>query len=331
MPKTSAEVKPMRAGQCNLVPSSTVCYLRIDLRTKMKMKFASILTILMWIGYMPASASLPMTFAPGKPKAIQIPFTMDRNLIVISARLNDAEDCRFIFDTGTSNLTLSETIATRLKLTGEGFTSVGRPNDPNPAQARNVVLPAMAIEDFEIQNLAGVALADQDIFLPPGVAGIIGLHTFEGYLVTIDYAASKLVLTRGALKSGGEGVFAADVANIVEIKIWVAGKEMPANLDSGGPESMAFPLEWKSELPLKTEPVLFAKARTGSGEVEIYKSQLVGSIQIGDITLVDPEITLVSGGFPAINIGYPFLRKYALTVDMQQGLLRLLPPKKAKR
>ncbi len=276
----------------------------------------------------PALAKDP-SFDPAG-KTFEIPFEMDRNLIVIRARIAEKPDNKFIFDTGTSGLTLSESFATQNKLQGEGFTAVGRPNDPHPVQARNIVVHGLSIGGFETSEVAGVAVPDEGIFLPPGVAGIVSLSIFDGYCVTIDYAHARLRVQRGILKAGGRGVIALEDSEILESKISVNGKEMPANLDCGGPEHITFPLEWKSELALKGEPVLFAKALTGSGEVEIYKSQLIGMIQIGDIQLQDPEITLISGGFPAINIGYPFLLAHTLSVDRALGLIRLQPSKKPK-
>jgi Aspartyl protease len=266
-----------------------------------------------------------------KGKKIQIPFTMDRNLTIVCAELNGQAAQKFIFDTGTEGFTLSEAMATQLELKGEGYTEVGRPNDPNPARARNIVLPSLSMKGFTAHDLPGVAMAEADLFLPPGVVGIVGLRLFQGYLVTIDYANGLLILQQGVLSTEAPSVFPVNLTHIVETTIKVNGKEMLTNMDSGGPESMSFPLEWKDALNLKSEPVLYARARTGSGEVEIYKSQLIGTIEIGDIVLHDPEITLVSGGFLAVNVGYPFLKKYAVTFDMVNGLMRLMDNEKTSK
>jgi predicted aspartyl protease len=268
---------------------------------------------------------------PRKHKTIQIPFTMDRNLTIVSAELNGQPAQKFVFDTGTEGLTLSEAIATQLGLKGEGYTDVGRPNDPNPARARNIVLSSLAMKGFVAKDLAGVALAEADLFLPPGVVGILGLRLFQGYLVTIDYAKGLLILQQGVLSADASSVLPVNLIHIVETTIKVNGKEMPTHIDSGGPESIVFPLEWKDQLNLKSEPVLYAHARTGSGEIDMYKSQLIGKIEIGGIVLHDPEITLASGGFIGINIGYPFLRKYAVTFDMANGLVRFTSNEKAPK
>ena len=76
------------------------------------------------------------------------------------------------------------------------------------------------------------------------------------------------------------------------------------------------------KVEIKSEPVLFAKARTPGGEVEVYKSQLEGIISFGSIELKDPNITLVTGGFGAINFGNPFFQKYSTTIDMVNQLMR---------
>jgi hypothetical protein len=288
----------------------------------------TVLLLLLLAGYAPTWAQKKAN--DHSPKQVEIPFTMDRNLTVITLKINDAGDFSFIFDTGTEGIVLSETVAQQLQLTGEGFTLTGRPNDPNPVQARNIQGIALAANGWRVAEQSGIALKTEDIFLPPGVAGIVSLSTFKGYLVTIDYGQSKIILRKGELSPKDRQVFAVDMQQIVATNIMVNGISVPAHLDSGGPEALTFPWEWQALLNLKGEPKKFAKAMTGSGEVELYKAQLSGSVVVGGITLMDPMITLVSGGFEAANIGYPFLREYLLTIDAAHQLARLVPLKKKR-
>jgi Aspartyl protease len=270
------------------------------------------------------------TMLPSSPKSkVRVPFEMDRNLIVIHAQVKGGPDAKWIFDTGTQGLVVNAALADAWGLKGEGMTEMGRPGDPNPVQVRNIVAPELAIEGLALRDVAGIA-APEELFLPPGVAGIVGMRVLQGYLVTIDYAHAQLIIAKGALHAGDAGVVPVDLSEIVTGQVQVNGQQMAAHFDSGGPEAMSFPLEWRSQLTLKEEPVRFAKARTCSGEVDLYRAQLVGEVQIGAIKLTDPMITLVSGGFEAVNIGYPFLRDYTLTVDMVQGLIRLSAASKAR-
>jgi hypothetical protein len=184
-----------------------------------------------------------------------------------------------------------------------------------------VVIPIVKLNDFEIKNLDGIALPPQQIF-SPNASGIIGLSAFKGNLVTIDFKSSKLIVKRGVLDISDKAVIRVDLSHAPEAYVKVNGEEMLAHFDSGGPEAISFPMEWKSKLKLKSEPVLFAKARTPGGEVEIYKAQLDGMISFGSIELRDPSITLVTGGFGAINFGSPFFQNYTTTIDMANQLMR---------
>jgi Aspartyl protease len=253
----------------------------------------------------------------------EIPFTMDRNLILIKAKVNGKKEYSFIYDTGTvgAGLVLSETLVKDQKLKITGTTTIQSPNSVQPDNVNTVVVPKLKLNGFEIKNLDGVAVPPQNIF-SPNASGIIGLNAFRGNLVTIDFKNSKLILKKGELDLNDKKVIKVDLSQFPEAYVKVNGEEMLAHFDSGGPEAISFPMEWKSKLKLKSEPVLVAKGRTPGGEVEIYKSQLVGTISFGSIELKDPNITLVTGGFNAINFGSPFFQKYTTTLDMVNQLMR---------
>lgn len=252
---------------------------------------------------------------------IEIPFTMDRNLILIKAKMTGKKEYGFIYDTGTTGLVLSETLVKEQNLKITGTTTIQSPNSAQPDNVNTVVVPRVKLNGFEIKNLAGVAVPPQQIF-SPNASGIIGLSAFKGNLVTIDFKNSKVILKKGELNASDKAVIKVDLSRVPEANVKINGEDMLAHFDCGGPEAISFPLEWKSKLKLKSEPVLFAKARTPGGEVEIYKAQLDGMISFGSIELRGPSITLVTGGFGAINFGSPFFQKYRTTIDMVNQLMR---------
>jgi gag-polyprotein putative aspartyl protease len=257
---------------------------------------------------------------------IDIPFTMDRNLILIKASINNQTENNYVFDTGAQGVTLSKTMVTQHNLTGKGVTKFGSPNDPVGVDVKNIDIPVFNVNGFTGKNVQSIEVEDQNIFTPNAV-GIIGISFFNGNMVTIDYKASKLIISKGSLKVRDKKVFKIDVYPFIETGIKVNNQPLVAHIDSGGPEALSFPLEWKDKLKFKSEPVLFGKARVVSGEIDIYKAQLDETIQIGSIVLTDPKITMVSGGFQAINIGFKFLKEYVITIDMVNGLMKITPNK----
>jgi hypothetical protein len=251
----------------------------------------------------------------------EIPFTMDRNLILIKAKVNGKKEYGFIYDTGTTGLVLSEKLVEENKIKITGTTTMKSPNSVEPDKVNTVVVPKLKLNGFEIKNLDGVAVPSQQIF-SPNASGIIGLSAFKGNLVTIDFRNSKLILKKGAIDSKDKRTIKVDFSRAPDAYVKVNGEDMVAVFDCGGPSEMSFPMEWKSKLKLKSEPILFAKARTPGGEVEVYKAELIGTVSFGLVELKDPKITLVTGGFNAINFGSPFFQKYTTTLDMANQLMR---------
>lgn len=264
---------------------------------------------------------LSATVGLAQKGSTEIPFTMDRNLILIKAKVNGKKEYGFIYDTGTTGLVLSEKLVEENKIKITGTTTMQSPNSIEPDKVNTLVVPKMSFNGFEIKNLNGVAVPPQQIF-SPNASGIIGLSAFKGNLVTIDFKNSKLIVQKGKLESTEKGVLKVDFSRAPEAFVKVNGEDMLAVFDCGGPTEMSFPMEWKSKLKLKSEPVLFAKARTPGGEVEVYKTQLDGTISFGSIEFKDPNIMLVTGGFGAINFGNPFFQKYTTTIDMVNQLMR---------
>lgn len=264
---------------------------------------------------------LSVTGGYAQKRITEIPFTMDRNLILIKAKASDNKEYGFIYDTGTTGVVLSEVLVNDLGLKITGSTFMQSPNSTKPDTVSTVTIPTLKLNGFEIKNHEAVSVPPHQIF-SPNASGIIGLSAFKGNLVTIDYAQSKLIIKKGKLNASDKSVVKVNLSMAPETKINVGGEEMLAVFDCGGPETISFPMEWKSKLKLKSEPVLYAKARTPGGEVEMYKAQMAGTVSFGSVELKDPGITLVTGGFHAINFGYPFLKNYRTTIDMVNQLMR---------
>lgn len=256
---------------------------------------------------------------------IEVPFKLDRHLVVIKGKINNNDEVDFIFDTGTTGVVLSETFADKYQLKGKGFTTMRSPNGNMSEQVRNLNIPQLGFNGLNLKNAKGVAVKPQMIF-SPNAAGIIGLRAFKGHLVTIDYQNSKLIFRKGNLKPN-EKTIPIDTTNIVEAKVNLQGKEVLAHFDNGGPGFITIPMEWKDNYKLKSKPVLMGKGRTPGGEFDIFRAQLDGEMRIGSIVLKDPEITLFTGGFNGINIGSQFFKRYTITIDAKNKLMQLSPNK----
>lgn len=256
-----------------------------------------------------------------KSEQIEVPFTMDRNLILIKAKINSEPEQSFIFDTGTGGIVLSETVVKEYRLKSGGFTIMTSPNGGLKEKVQNVKIKMLTVGKLSLKKIKTVAVKPENIFSPNAV-GIIGLSAFNGNLLSIDYQKAKLIFQKGSLKSN-EKTIPIDTRDILEGKVNLLGKEVLAHFDCGSPGFITIPLEWKSLYKLKYEPVFFAKGRTPGGEFEVYRSQLDGEIKIGSLTLNDPEISLFTGGFNAVNFGFQFFKKYKITIDWKSKLMQI--------
>lgn len=52
---------------------------------------------------------------------IEVPFKLDRHLVVIKGKINNNDEVDFIFDTGTTGVVLSETFADKYQLKGKAL------------------------------------------------------------------------------------------------------------------------------------------------------------------------------------------------------------------
>lgn len=259
--------------------------------------------------------------APGS--SFEVPFKMDRNLILIKGKLNQQEAADFIFDTGTQGVVLSTEQAQRNKLKTKGYTKLGSPNGEVAEKVQKVIVPSLDFNGLRLKNSLAVAVNPSNIFSPTAI-GIIGLSAFDGYLVSIDYQQAKLIFRKGKLAATDKSL-AIDVRNILEATVELNDKKVLAYFDCGAPGFIAVPMEWRKDLKLQSEPVLIGKGQTPGGTFEVYKAQLDGQIRIGALTIQNPNITLLTGGFDGINFGFEFFRQYRITIDAKHKVMEIDP------
>ncbi len=283
----------------------------------------TISTILFVTGLMVTIASAQgLNFSKNeKLNQFEVQFTMYRNLIIVQGEINNQENCNFIFDTGTNGILLNDSIVKFHNLKAIGSKVIESPNGNVKEKVKSVIIPSLKFNGLNLKNIEAIAVKPQDIFSPNAI-GIIGISAFNGYIITIDYQNTKLIFKKGELKPNNNSI-PIEADNILEAKINLNGKKVLAHFDCGAPGYIAIPMEWKSELKLKSEPVLIGKGKTPGGEFEVYASQLDGEITIGKLVLKDTQITLVTSGFPAINLGMEFFKKHSISIDGKNKLLQI--------
>jgi hypothetical protein len=263
------------------------------------------------------------TFAQ-KNEQFEVPFTMDRNLIVIKGKFDNNEALDFIFDTGTTGIVLNEEIAKKNQFKASGTVRMGSPmGQGKEEEVPLVMIPKLDFNGLVLTENKAVAVNPQQIFSPTA-AGIVGISAFEGNLITIDYANSKLIFKKGEL-SPDKNTIEIDPTHILEGKISLNGKHVLANFDCGSPNFIAIPKEWTADYKLKSEPKLMGRGMTPSGEFEVYVAEFDGEIAIGSLVFNNPKIELLTGQFKAVNLGFRFFKKHLITIDTKHKLMQILP------
>ncbi len=271
-------------------------------------------TLFIFIGLLVATA----TFAQKNTK-IEIPFTMDRNLVIIKAEIGKVAH-NFVFDTGTEGIMLLDSLANQYKVSG--LDSMKTPQGQFAGTLEKVLLPKISFAGLALKKKEATKMPKQ-MLLTNKAIGIIGMQTFVGYMITLDYKNSKIILEKGSLLQQPNTI-PINIDHILEAKVKLNDKEVLAHFDCGGAGYISVPKGWDNIYKLKTEPVRFAKGRTPMGDFDIFKTELDGNIEIGSYKIADPKIHLITGDFFfSINFGYEFFKSHLITIDTQNKLIQI--------
>lgn len=263
--------------------------------------------------------AVTMLFAQ-KSKQIEIPFTMDRNLIIIKAKI-DKKVGNFIFDTGTEGIMLLDSIANQYKVSG--LDTIITPTGEFVGTQEKVTIPKIGFEKLVLTNKTAVKMPREMLFSDK-VVGIIGMQTFKGYMITLDYKKGKIILEKGSLPEQANTI-PINLDHLLEAKVKLNNQEVLAHFDCGGAGYISIPKAWNNIYKLSSEPVLFGKGRTPMGDFDIFNADLAGDIDIGNYKLSNPKISLVTGEFfYAINFGYGFFKEHLITIDTNNKRMQII-------
>jgi len=159
---------------------------------------------------------------------------------------------------------------------------------------------------------------------PLKIDGVLGLHVFADYLVTLDFPGKKLRLEKGELpkSDGSEILDYKNAAGLALVELGVGEKKIQARLDSGNAiGAFVFPTAFAEKLNLAGEPRVVGRARSATGDTEIKQVQLKDVIKLGRHEFADAMIV-----FPALgdlgNVGLKTLGQFVITFDQKNERVR---------
>lgn len=264
-----------------------------------------------------ARATFPLNLVGGRP--------------IVDVRVNGQGPFPFILDTGAEGTIVSDSLTEELKLEVLGDARVGSPGATRLAAGKYVRIGRIELGDLVLSGAGGVSVdlsPMSKVFGSPGAPrGVLSMKSWKGILVTLNYPAGQIELRHGELPAADDvQIFEFGAADrLPSVLLDVAGTQVRANLDSGAARGIMLPGSLASQLPLAAKPVEVESLRTVDGETPTLGAQLNGTVRLGRYVFENPDLNFTERA-PIGNLGYPILRRFAVTLDWKNHRVRLEEP-----
>jgi hypothetical protein len=253
----------------------------------------------------------------GGPDSTAVPIELlDGDRPVVSVTLNGRGPYRLAVETGSPDVLLTPQVVDSLRL------PPARTSEPDSLFR----LDSLRIGDIVVGALS---VGQDRAFARLGVDGVLGLDAYAGLLLTIDYPAAQLILSKGTLPvpDGREVLRAVRVGPFMGVSVDAGGTREFGVIDTqGGMLFQAVP-EAAERMKFATPPRVVGRAIVGGGApVEVKEARLAGDLKIGRHVFHQPTIAVhpLPPDIPSrMTIGTQALRHFRLTIDQRSMRVRL--------
>jgi hypothetical protein len=257
---------------------------------------------------------------------IEIPMRVEGGMFAIELMVNGKGPFLFAIDTGAEGgPRLDSSLMEKLGLKPSGQMRDGDPSGRRPGTAETLKLDSIESGGLRFTDLDATSRNYKSGPRPLAADGIIGLALFSDYLLTLDFPAKVVRVSRGELPK-------ADGAEILDyqtehgtavVELAVGNTKIKAHLDSGNLiGAFVFPTSFVEKLTQTSKPLVVGRARSASGDMEIKQVQIKELVKLSRHEFPDATIT-----FPALgdagNVGAKILSQFAVTFDQQHQRVRL--------
>jgi len=267
--------------------------------------------------------------SPQAPLA-EVPFTLDRNAVILAATVDGRETVHLLLDTGWGPLALVEPAAKRLKL---------RPEGPSGELPR-VSVKSIAIGKAVKRNATfEVFPADQ---LEPLIGphdGVLATAFFKDLVLQIDYPAGvvRFYASSPFSKTSSPGSASARISVPMVFSpragalpftdaVWLDGRPVRALFDTGGMGGFMVMPQLVDRAGLEVLPDNGSKIGIGmlsGGQATQARVQFarVDKVAVGPLVVDAPRVMIAPAQLEGgdwghdLNIGYGFMRSYVVTFD----------------
>jgi hypothetical protein len=292
--------------------------------------------------------SVPFTFLKSGQQQVQVPFQLQRNLIIVSVRLNDTGPYNFLLDTGVgTSLITAPAIADSLHLRqGQLYRVVGAGGEATGLLAYESSGVRFSLPGVVAPNMTLLVLSEDVLNLSGYVGmpihGILGSEFFRSFVVTIRPAQNRLLLDAPATYQAPRSTRWASLPLSIEsnkpyITIPVQLSDsltLPLKLvlDTGAGHALS--LEVGSH-PRLTIPAHHLPSELGRGLTGVVRGSLgrVARLQLGRYRLRSVLTSFPDSGDVRSrtevprngNIGFELLKRFSLIIDYPHQRLLLRP------
>lgn len=290
----------------------------------------------------PAHLSLPAHRGP----IASVPFRYEQNQIIVSVRAGGSGPLNFLLDTGTDPSIVDLATAYRIGASLAPPQGGGAGAGSGDVVARRTTLMSVTVGELPAGNIEAAAIDLSELSRRFGmrIDGVLGYSFLAGRVLTIDYAAQKLIFHTPAgfqpgvvgevdwvalpFQSPGEGG-AAPRVRALEIE---GHGPVLASIDTGSDGNVALfdatakEIGWADRL--EGAPLSSAAGYGGSFAVALVRASSVrlGGFELGPMDVRVPlpganyeEADMESGA----NVGNGVLSRFRVTLDYSEGRLYL--------
>ena len=282
-------------------------------------------------------------YVVGGPDRVVVPFELLDSRPLIRLNINGTtESLRFILDTGSVMSVLSDRTAERLGVSPVARGGMSRGIGGNGRfEIVYGFLSSLRLGAAEVENVPVYVRSFYGN--SEAVDGQIGLAALDKYLVTIDYGAQVLILTRRKKNSSLSGQAANGLETPIrrtssgfisgDVQLEGIGSTLHFIVDTGASVSVVASALTEQAQMNRFEAGPPMRIYGAAGISEDVRSILLPNVMFGPhlrkdlravILNLDP-INETTGFVQSGILGGNFLRNFRITLDLQKGLIRLEP------
>lgn len=245
---------------------------------------------------------------------------------VVQIRINGKGPFPFVLGSAATLTVIDSALSNELQLpVAEGVQAA-----PTGGTTPSIVqIQEVRVGEAAVRGFIAAAMPLRDLLGPePGAPrGILAAGVFQAHLVTFDFPANRVSITRGKIESADKLATFEYSESRPMLPVRLGGREIRVALDTASGHGLTLPLRWMNDVPLAAPAKPDGSRRTTAGEFPVSTASLNDAAEIGQFKLAAREISFSDArsgsGPPTGSIGNGALRGFIVTLDPWNHRIRL--------